>query len=256
MPHLDELWSKYRDRGLVVLAVTDEARGLVDKFIEKTGAKHPILIEKGSSVAAFGINSFPSMFLVDADGRIAVAGMPQEADIERLLQDAWVLPTLPKKADAARKPLEKGDLAGARKALEGILAGTGLEEADRRAAEEAVKWIDGRGTKMLARADADAKAGDPHAAAVTLRKASESFKGLEPAAKADEALKALLAEAASKREIEAGDVWDRLLDKVRTMKPEQAAATCRQVEKKYEGTKAAAKAKAAADRFEAMKKGR
>jgi redoxin len=253
--HLDELYAKYKDRGLVVISVTDEARGLVDKFIEKTGAKHPIVIEKGSSADDYGITGFPSMFLIDANGRIAVAGNPQESDIERLLPEAWTLPVLPKKLDAARKPLEKGDMAGARKALDAALAGTGLEEADRTAAGEAVKWIDGRGAKMLAAADADAKAGDAHAAAATLRKAAESFKGLEAGAKADEALKALLAGKDTKREIDAGDVWDKLRDKFRTMKPDQAAAACRQVEKKYEGTKAAAKAAAAAGRFEAMGKG-
>jgi hypothetical protein len=256
VPHLDELYAKYRDRGLVVLAVTDEARGLVDTFIEKTGAKHPIVIEKGNSVADFGINSFPSMFLIDADGRIAVAGMAQEADIERLLQDAWVAPALPKKADAARKPFEKGDYAGARKALEAALAGTGLDEADRKAAEAALGWIDERGTKMLGKADAAAKAGDAHAAAATLRKAAESFKGLDTGAKADEALKVLLADKNAKREIDAGDTWEKAGAKLRSMKPEQAAAACRQIEKKYEGTKAAEKAKAAAERYEAQSKKR
>jgi hypothetical protein len=248
--HLDELYAKYKDRGLVVLAVTDEPRGLVDKFISDTKAKHPIVIEDGDSLRAFGGTGFPTMALIDARGRIAVAGMPQESDIERLLADTWSLPTLPRKLGAVQKTLEKGDYAGTQKALEAQLAGTGLDEADRKAAEDAVKWIQDRGAKMLAGAEEDEKAGDAYSAAQGFRRTADAFKGAELGTKADAALKALLADKAKKREVDAGDLLEKNRAKVRTMKPEQAVAWCRSFVKNFEGTKAAEKVNALAAQFE------
>jgi hypothetical protein len=245
------MWAKYKDRGLVVLAVTDEPRGLVDKFIAATGAKHPIVIESGDSLRAFGGTGFPTIALIDARGRIAVAGNPGEADIERLLGDTWSIPELPKKLLPVHKSLEKGDYAGSRKTLDAQLAGTGLDDAERKAAEGAVKWIEERGAKMISSAEEDEKAGDAFDAAQGYRKAAEAFKGAETGNKADAALKALLADKAKKREIDAGDMLEKNRAKLRTMKPEMAAAWCRSFAKSYEGTKAAEKVGAMAAQFEA-----
>jgi hypothetical protein len=254
--HLNELWAKYRDRGLVVLAVTNEGRSLVDGFVEKTGATHPIVIEKSDSAAAFGIEGFPTTYLVDPDGRIASIDDAQESRIEALLAKVRLAPALPGKLASLKKNFDKKDYAAAAKALEGLLKGTSLGEEDRKAAEVAAKWIVDTGAAMLANADAADKAGDPFEAAQTLRRVKESFKGLEAATKAEEALKALSADKAKDREIVAGDAWEKTLARAKTLKPEQAAAMCRAFAKKYEGTKAGAKAEKAAVGFEAEAKGR
>lgn len=257
MGHLDELWAKYRDKGLVVLAVTNEGRGLVDKFVGDTGAKHPIVIEDGDSLPAFGGRGFPSSYLIDAEGKVAWAGHPasiQEAEIERLLQGVRLLPQLPRKFASIQKSLEKGDFAGARKALDGQLAGTSLDEEERRAAEGAAKWIDDRGTSMLASAEADGGRGDWYAAAETLEKVVASFKGLEVADRAKETLEAIRKDKDKRKEIDAGEVFVKTKEKTRSMKPEQAAQMFRMLAKKYEGTKAGEKALAEAVRLEAASK--
>jgi hypothetical protein len=255
--HLDELYAKYKDKGLVVLAVTNEGRGLVDKFVGDTKATHPIVIEDGDSAGAFGIGGFPSSFLIDADGKIAWSGHPasiQEAEIERLLQDVRLVPELPRKFAAVQKSMEKGDYAGARKSLDGQLAGTTLSDEERKAAEEAVKWIDDRGAGLLSSAEADGKRGDWFAASETLNRVIDSFKGLEPAAKAKETLDGILKDKDRKREVEAGEVYEKTRTKAKALKPEQAAQMMRAVAKKYEGTKAAEKATAEAVKLEAASK--
>jgi hypothetical protein len=251
--HLNELHAKYRDKGVVILAVTNEGRGLVDKFVADHSSDHPIVIEEGDSMAAFGGAGFPSSYLIDPDGNIAWVGHPgdlKDSQIEELLPRVRLAPVLPKKLAPAQKLLEKADYAGAKKALDGQLAGTGLDEAERKAAEEALKWIADRGASMLASAES-AAASDPHAAAETLRRAAKSFDGLPDGEKADAALKALLADKGKKREIDAGDAWEKTRSRGKALKPEQAAAMFRAFAKQYEGTKAGTKAYDAAVKKEA-----
>jgi len=255
--HLDELYAKYKDKGLVVLAVTNEGRSLVDRFVADTSATHPIIIEEGDSASDYGIGGFPSSFLIGADGKIAWTGHPggiKESDIERLLQDVRLVPELPRKLSSVQKSLEKGDFAGARKSLDGLLAGTSLSDEDRRAAEETVKWIDERAAGMLSSAEADGRRGDWYSAAETLRRIEDSFKGMEPADRAKETLDGILKDKEKKREVDAGDVYEKTREKSRKMKPEQAAQMMRAIVKKYAGTKAAEKALADAVRLEASSK--
>ena len=255
MGHLDEIYAKYKDRGFMVLAVTNEGKALVDKFVSATGSTHPILIEEGDSATAYGIGGFPHAFLIDADGSVAWEGHPgslQNTEIESLLANAHPLPRLPKKLAAAQKGLEGRDYAGARKALLGLLGGTGLDEAEKKSAEEAVRWIADRGESLLKGADVNSKAGNFHGAAETLRQATESFKGLDTAEKAKAALDELMRNPEAKKEIDAGDIWIKTKAAGKKAKPEQAAAAFRAFAKKWAGTKAADKATAAATAMEAQ----
>lgn len=256
MGHLDELQAKYGDRGLVVLAVTNEGKGLVDKFVSDTGAKHPIVIEDGDSAGVYGIRGFPSSFLIDADGKIAWNGHPasvKEDLIERLLENVRLLPELPKGLSSVQKSMEKGDFASARKSLESSLEGGRLSDEERTAAEEAVAWIDARAGSLMASAEADGQRGDWFAVVQTLERVVESFKGLEPAEKAKEQLAEIRKDKDKRREIDAGEVYEKTRQKARSMKPEQAAQMFRMLAKKYDGTKAAEKALADAIRLEAAK---
>jgi hypothetical protein len=246
------MYAKFADKGLVVVAVTDEGRSLVDKFVAETGAKHPILIEKSDSASAYRINGFPSTFLIDADGKIAWAGNGAgfpESLLTKLLGEVRLLPDLPKSLDGVRKSLEKKEFGVARKALEAKAAGAGAAAEEKAAAETALKWIDDLAAKRLASAEEDRKAGDAWAAAETLRRLGTEFKGAEAADKAKAALDAILADKGLAHEVEAGDAWAKLSERLKSLKPEQAIQGCRQFVKKWEGTKAAKKADAEVDRL-------
>ena len=253
MGHLDEMDAKYRDKGLVVVAVTDEARGLVDKFIEQTGAKHTILIEGSDSATAYRINGFPSTFLIDANGKIAWAGNGAGFDdglLQKLLGEVRLLPPLPKSLDSIRKSMEKKDFAGAKKALDAKVAAEGTPAEDKAAAENAIKWIETTAARMLDSAADARKDGDGWAAADSLRKVAAQFKGLESGDKAKAELDDLMKDKDLKREVEAGDAWEKFDERTKALKPDQAAQGCRQFAKKWEGTRAAKKAEAAAVGFE------
>jgi hypothetical protein len=245
--------AKYRERGLVVLAVTNEARGLVDKFVESTGAKHTIVIEDSDSAAAYRINGFPSTFLIDANGKIAWAGNGAGFDpglLERLLGEVRLLPELPKSLDSIRKSMEKKDFAGAKKALDAKVAAEGTPAEEKAAAENALKWIETTSARLLDSAADARKEGDGWAAAESLRKVAAQFKGLESGDKAKAALDDLMKDKDLKREVEAGDAWAKFEERTKSLKPDQAAQGCRQFAKKWEGTRAAKKAESAASGFE------
>lgn len=154
MGHLDELQAKYSDKGLTVIALTNEGRGLVDRFVADTGARHPIVIESGDSLRAYGGTGFPTMVVIGADGRIAANGMPNEAMIEDLLKKVRLAPKLPAKLAPAQQLLDRKKYGEARKLLEKSAA-EGAPEDERSAATAAIEWIDATGKATVEDARAD-----------------------------------------------------------------------------------------------------
>jgi len=73
-PHLTAIFNKYRDQGLIVVAVNgyDESKDVVDRFARSKGLAHQIAL-KGSKVAEgkYTVQSYPVTFLVDRTGAIA-----------------------------------------------------------------------------------------------------------------------------------------------------------------------------------------
>jgi hypothetical protein len=103
----DRFWKKYKDRGLVVVAVnpggrggirggpsTDDVGG-VQRFTENLGVTYPVGLEQTGNYVAFaenfrGANPFPIDVIVDRDGRIAYVAREYDPDamsavIEKLL---------------------------------------------------------------------------------------------------------------------------------------------------------------------------
>jgi peroxiredoxin len=75
MPHLDELYRKYRDRGFVVLGVSIDGSGSAAKVrgeVEKLGVSFPILLDQETQVVALynPRTSAPYSVLIDREGRI------------------------------------------------------------------------------------------------------------------------------------------------------------------------------------------
>lgn len=90
IPHLNELYAKYKDRGLVAIGVTDEDRPVVESFLQKMPMNYAVAIDaEGKLAAGFGISAIPHALLVDKTGKIVWEGHPmslKEKDIEALLK--------------------------------------------------------------------------------------------------------------------------------------------------------------------------
>ncbi len=102
IPHLNEIYTKYKDKGLIVIGQNCWERddSLVEPFVKNMGAKMTYRVafddkrdsDKGKMaetwMAAAGQNGIPSAFLVDTKGFIAWIGHPmtlQEKVIEEVL---------------------------------------------------------------------------------------------------------------------------------------------------------------------------
>jgi peroxiredoxin len=92
IPHMVETHNKYADRGLVVLAMTNEAADKVEPFIEQNGMVYRIGIDAGGAAAkAYGVSGIPHAFLIDKDGKIVWGDHPsnlKESDLEKALEGA------------------------------------------------------------------------------------------------------------------------------------------------------------------------
>lgn len=254
MVHLNELWEKYKDKGVVVIMVTNEPRALVDTFVTQQGPKFPIVIESGDSLEKLDGNAFPTQVMIGPDGKIIADGFSEQA-IADYLPKQRIPPTMPAKLAAAyQKFMDKDKLADARKMLVDVAAGKGPDD-EKTAADGMVKWIDEGGASALtSAADTDAK-GDPAAAAEIYEDLVKSYAGLDPATKAAEALKALIADPAKKKEVDAA----KALAKARVEAAGEAMvkkkiAVLNAVAVKWKGTKAGTTAEALIAKIEAAQK--
>ena len=92
IPHLTEIQKRYRDKNVVVVAVTDEPPSLVTQFVQRQDDKigYTVACDKeqkttASYLFAAGQASIPVTFIVNREGKIAWIGSPFEMD--RVLEE-------------------------------------------------------------------------------------------------------------------------------------------------------------------------
>ena len=72
MPDLQELYSRFKEKGLVILAITDEVIEKAKPFIEEKQYTFPVLLDSGRKVnEAFRVDGIPKTFIYDRDGKLA-----------------------------------------------------------------------------------------------------------------------------------------------------------------------------------------
>lgn len=90
IPHLNEIYAKFKDRGLQVVGVTDEPNMVIRKFQKKIPMDYPVATDTGGRLSQkMGIRGIPHAFLVNKEGEIVWQGHPMsmpEAEIEKILE--------------------------------------------------------------------------------------------------------------------------------------------------------------------------
>ena len=89
IPHLNDLGSRFKDRPIVFLSVTDEEQPTVEAFLHEHPMGGWIGIAHSTHLKhAYGVNGIPQAFLIDAKGKLAGAIHPSRltaATLEGLL---------------------------------------------------------------------------------------------------------------------------------------------------------------------------
>ncbi|WP_163582758.1 thiol-disulfide oxidoreductase ResA [Gracilibacillus saliphilus] len=85
MPYMEELYPKYKEQGVEIVAVSVDATELViDKFVDHYNLSFPILHDKDSQVLdAYGIRPLPTTYFIDENG-VVVDRVLGELSLERL----------------------------------------------------------------------------------------------------------------------------------------------------------------------------
>ena len=72
IPILNEVYEAYREKGVEILGISVDTEGadVVRAYVEKHGARYPILMGSESLARSFGAPGFPSLIVVAPDGTI------------------------------------------------------------------------------------------------------------------------------------------------------------------------------------------
>lgn len=81
------MWGEYEEKGLVILALSDEGKSTVERFVEDFGMTYPTASGAKSS-RAYGVSGIPAAFLLGWDGRVLWQGNPLAAGWEGMLDEA------------------------------------------------------------------------------------------------------------------------------------------------------------------------
>ena len=85
MPAMERLYQKFRQEGLVVLAVSNDSEGSarsVGRFVKESGFTFPVGLDPGLRVASlYGVRVLPASLIIDRKGNIThIALGPREWD--------------------------------------------------------------------------------------------------------------------------------------------------------------------------------
>src|SRR5256714_4355993 len=90
MPDLDALYRKFKDKGLVVLAISDEELAKEKPFLAERRLGLPILLDPGRKINdLFHVNGIPKTFIYDREGKLATQSIDmrtQKQFLEMLAQ--------------------------------------------------------------------------------------------------------------------------------------------------------------------------
>lgn len=88
IPHLSEIARQYKDRGLVVVGISDEDVETLNGFVAKQGERMAYAVGADDEqatvrgyMAAFNVDSIPAAFLIDQNGDVVWVGHPQDGEL-------------------------------------------------------------------------------------------------------------------------------------------------------------------------------
>jgi len=240
------------------VGVSREAEGAIeDVFVNKLGAKYPLVKVDEKSVAPYGISFFPSVYVIDPDGNVFSVPddrMPSEATIESLLARVSSSPKMPadKLYDPLRALWKKAEFLKVRDFLDKSLAAPGLADPAKAVYDEQRAHLDKKAEAAEKRIAALGAGPDFAASQEQLERIEKQWRGMAPATAAQKELQRFAADPAIKKELSAGKALQKLrsqFDPSRVAQRKKLAEALLAFAKKNPDTEAAKQAEAEAARL-------
>lgn len=90
IPHLNEVYAKYKERGLLIVGVSNESPAKVRDFMKTLPMNYTVAIDATDSLGrGFGVTGIPHALVVDKTGKVVWEGHPMgltDAVIEKVLK--------------------------------------------------------------------------------------------------------------------------------------------------------------------------
>ncbi len=108
IPHLIEMHDKYKSKGVVLLALSYEPSEKVGKYVREN--RLPYIVGGGAEATkkAYRITGYPTMFIIDPDGKIAWCGHPNSDEVKKTI-DRLLKENPPKSKDPFAAHGAEGD---------------------------------------------------------------------------------------------------------------------------------------------------
>jgi cytochrome c biogenesis protein CcmG, thiol:disulfide interchange protein DsbE len=158
IPHMNAMHETYKDRGVVVVGITDEKKAKVKDFVARMRMNY--IVATGSSAAAdYHVEGIPHSVVIAPGGKVAYVGYP-DADMEKVVRHLIALNTPEavgqKKATAeiasAQKDIDAADYSKAIVKLRNVGKMEGTFDA-KKTAEAKLNEIEGRAAAKMKQAD-------------------------------------------------------------------------------------------------------
>lgn len=86
IPHLNRLHNAYKDRGVVLLSLTDQAAHEVEPFAREMQMTYPVGFGSATG-GAYGVSSIPHAIVIGRSGKVAWEGHPM-TDLDKAIEKA------------------------------------------------------------------------------------------------------------------------------------------------------------------------
>ncbi len=230
--------------------MSDETESLLQKYVTDQKVAFPI-VRSTRAGSAYGITAFPTFALIGPDGQLVEDmghGVPSAETIETGLANVTLLPEVPdsRRLESLSKAFEANEFGKVTTELERLRKDADKLGDDERAFVDAVqKMFDARVAATSRRIQKLAAGPDYFEASQALEKIAEQFDGVPVGGEAKAELDRFKKDPAIKKEIHAGQILQRSLDRYDPSSVSQRRRLAKTLEtftRRFEGTQAAKKA--------------
>jgi len=252
VPRMNQIQQRYRQRGLIVVAATRERTSEVRAFQRKYGVRYPLVRTHLDVQVEYGVEAYPTAFLLAPNGRILWRGNPDrmlDRVFDAYLKKFQVLPTHGGRFRWVSEAARDGHFGDALLRLERHRQCRAIRPDECRFVLGALAWLEGYGRSAMIAAERDEEAGRIHDAWWTYEHLMSGYPGTPTAAAARVRRDALLSDPTRKREIEAQAALVAARGRARRLAPRDGAAVLSAIALRHPGTRAAHTAQTLAARW-------